>query len=107
MEYREKMGNGGYAGKSFNGGKVPVCTAALVCLNAGIFVAGLIAPELGRWMEAKGCFSAVYLLYEKGGLYRLVTAAFCMPTSSICSITCCFCIAAGILWSGVLERCGF
>ena len=76
MEYREKMGNGGYAGKSFNGGKVPVCTAALVCLNAGIFVAGLIAPELGRWMEAKGCFSAVYLLYEKGGLYRLVTAAF-------------------------------
>ena len=67
MEYREKMGNGGYAGKSFNGGKVPVCTAALVCLNAGIFVAGLIAPELGRWMEAKGCFSAVYLLYEKGG----------------------------------------
>lgn len=79
MEYRERMENGRYAGgagSGFKSGKLPVCTTALVCLNVGIFIAGLIAPGLGRWMEAKGCFSVVYLLYEKSGFYRLITAAF-------------------------------
>lgn len=76
MKYREKMGNGRYADSNFGSGRIPVCTAVLVCLNVGIFVAGLIAPGLGQWMEAEGCFSVGYLLYEKGGFYRLVTAAF-------------------------------
>lgn len=79
MEYREKMENSrdAYsAGSSVRDGKVPVCTAVLVCLNVAVFAAGLIAPGLGQWMEAKGCFSVVYLLYEKCGFYRLITAAF-------------------------------
>lgn len=31
-------------------------------------------------MESEGCFSVVYLLYEHSGFYRLITAAFRMPT---------------------------
>ena len=104
MEYRERMENGRYeggAGSGFKSGKLPVCTTALVCLNVGIFIAGLIAPGLGRWMEAKGCFSVVYLLYEKSG------QRFSTRISSICSIICCFCIVVEILWRDVLGRCAF
>ena len=54
---------------------LPLCTVALVGVNSIVFALGLLVPRLGFWMEARGCYSVIYLLHGRE-FYRLITAAF-------------------------------
>lgn len=74
MDYRGNLRNtqGADRGKYR---ELPLCSIILVGINVIVFLAGLLLPELGSRMEAEGCFSIAYLLYQKE-FYRLVTSAF-------------------------------
>ena len=55
--------------------ELPLCTVALIGVNSIVFALGLLVPRLGFWMEARGCYSVIYLLHGRE-FYRLITAAF-------------------------------
>lgn len=74
MEYRE----GSWNAKNNGWGKyrdLPLCCIVLIGINGFIFLAGLISPGTGAYLENLGSFSVLHLLYQ-GEFYRLVTAAF-------------------------------
>ena len=54
---------------------LPACTVALIGINVIVFALGILFPALGFRMEAKGCYSVIYLLHGRE-FYRLITAAF-------------------------------
>lgn len=74
MEYRERLhrtGNSGFGAYR----DLPFCCIVLIAVNVTVFLAGLIFPEAGVWMEDRGCFGVLHLVYENE-FYRLITAAF-------------------------------
>lgn len=74
MEYRGNVRDTQQADKG-RYRDLPLCSIVLIGLNVIVFLIGLLLPQVGELMEAKGCFGIAYLLYQKE-FYRLVTAAF-------------------------------
>lgn len=74
MEYRGNIQGSEY--RSASGYRnLPICCIVLIAANGLIFLTDAFWPRAGVWMEMKGSFSVVYLLYGRE-YYRLVTSAF-------------------------------
>lgn len=72
MDNRRDAWDGGLASACE---RLPVMSILLIAVNTGVFAVSLIAPSLYNSMGARGCFSVLYLLYDRE-YYRLLTAAF-------------------------------
>ena len=74
MEYRGNSWNEG-DNRTVGYQRLPLCCIGLIIINAGIFAAGILVPQLGKAMGELGEFSVIHLMYG-GEFYRLITAAF-------------------------------
>jgi membrane associated rhomboid family serine protease len=72
-----RVPSGAFGGRVSSG--TPVVTWALVAINVGLFIVGLVLPSLGVDWGMLGRFGAT-LGVANGQWYRLITAAFLPPT---------------------------